>query len=66
MSTHKYKAGQRASYAPSGMAARSAEYAEYEIVRRLPVDGLEPLYRIKAIGGVQERVAKEVELRLLG
>lgn len=65
MPAHKFRIGQRAIYAPTGMSARSVGPSEFEIVRKLPVEGLDPLYRIKAVGGVQERVVKEAELQPL-
>lgn len=62
MSTHKYGIGQRAIYHPAHSGRRTTEPTEFEIVRRLPTDGADPLYRVKAVGGFEERVVKEGEL----
>jgi len=61
MAQHKYKVGQLVSYSPAkgGMPVSALQY---EIVRRLPAEGGEPLYRVKSRGEVFERVARESEL----
>lgn len=37
----------------------------YEIVRLLPADGLEPVYRIKSLGEPFERTARQRELNAM-
>ena len=61
MASHKFKVGQTVAYAPShiGMVATARSY---KIVRLMPNEGSERLYRIKAIAEVCERVARESEL----
>ena len=58
---HKFKVGQMVDYAPSrtGMSASSRGY---KIVRLLPREGVDILYRIKSAGETFERVAKEQDL----
>ena len=61
MTTHKYKIGQLVSF----VAARDALAAgtqPYKIMRLLPFDDGEPLYRIKSTTSQSERVAKEFAL----
>jgi len=61
MTHHKFKLGQLVDYNPSrlGMPASSREY---KIMRLLPPEGGELLYRIKSPGETFERVAKEPDL----
>ena len=63
MPSHKFRVGQTVGYARShiGMvpSARS-----YKIVRLMPAEGRERLYRIKAVAEVFERVARESELSI--
>jgi hypothetical protein len=63
MPSHKFRVGQTVGYARShiGMvpSARS-----YKIVRLMPTEGQEKLYRIKAVAEVFERVARESELSI--
>ena len=63
MSGHKFKVGQTVGYAQShfGMvpSARS-----YKVMRLMPTEGREKLYRIKAVAEVFERVARESELSI--
>jgi len=61
MTQHKFKVGQLVDYNPnrSGMPASSRGY---EIVRLLPPEGGDFLYRIKSPGETFERVAKEQDL----
>jgi hypothetical protein len=58
---HKFKVGQVVDYKPgrSGMPPSSWQY---KIVRLLPFDGSDPLYRIKSAGETFERVAREQDL----
>jgi hypothetical protein len=61
MPKHKYKVGQSVEFTPTRSAIPSASRA-YTIVRLLPADGGEPLYRIKSITEPFERIAQEREL----
>jgi hypothetical protein len=58
MSEHKFKVGQWVSYAPPG-----ERRIIYTVAQRLPSDGGEPRYRIKAADEPHERVVGEAELR---
>jgi hypothetical protein len=59
--SHKYRVGQVVDYDPGRLGVRASS-REYKIVRLLPPEGSELLYRIKSVGEVFERVAKEREL----
>jgi hypothetical protein len=59
--THKYRVGQTVDYDPGRMGVRASS-REYKVVRLLPPEGSELLYRIKSVGEAFERVAKEREL----
>jgi hypothetical protein len=61
MTHHKFKVGQLVDYSASrlGMPASSRGY---EIMRLLPSEGGDLLYRIKSSGETFERVAKEQDL----
>jgi hypothetical protein len=61
MPIHKYKIGQLVEFKP-GRTTMPASSREYKIVRLLPADGDDPLYRIKSVGEPFDRVAKEHEL----
>jgi hypothetical protein len=61
MPTHKYKVGQSVEFTPIRSAIPSSSRA-YTIVRLLPADGGEPVYRIKSITEPFERIAQEREL----
>jgi hypothetical protein len=61
MTQHKFKIGQLVDYTPGSMSVRASS-GEYKIVRLLPSEGFDQLYRIKSIGEAFERVAKEHEL----
>jgi len=61
MTQHKYRVGQAVDYDPGRLGVRAAP-GEYKIVRLLPPEGSELLYRIKSVGEAFERVAKEREL----
>ena len=61
MTQHKYRIGQVVEYDPGRLGVRASS-REYKIVRLLPPEGSELLYRIKSVGEVFERVAKEREL----
>ena len=61
MARHKFKVGQLVDFAsPRGGAPAAGR--QYEIVRLLPVENGDVLYRIKSKGEPFERVAKESEL----
>ena len=61
MSQHKFKVGQLVDYhaARLGIPASSREY---KIIRLLPAEGIDLLYRIKSPSETFERVAREREL----
>jgi hypothetical protein len=61
MTTHKYKVGQPVDFR-AGRFGVPASPREYKIMRLLPPDGDDPLYRIKSAGEPFERVAREREL----
>jgi hypothetical protein len=61
MQQHKFKIGEFVDYHP-GRLGLSASAREYKILRLLPAEGNDLLYRIKSIGEAFERVAKEREL----
>lgn len=60
MTQHRFRVGQTVLYSmgrQGGLASR-----EYKIVRLLPPEGTDLLYRIKSASEPYERVAKEFEL----
>ena len=61
MSQHKFKVGQVVDYDPGRMGVRASS-REYKVMRLLPPEGTDLLYRIKSVGETFERVAKEREL----
>ena len=61
MSNHKFKVGQMVDFNPSSVGVPASVRA-YKILRLLPREGGEPLYRIKTIAEAFERIAKENEL----
>ncbi len=61
MASHKFKVGQMVDFVPS-RAGVPAPVRTYKILRLLPHEGGERLYRIKTIAEAFERVAKESEL----
>jgi hypothetical protein len=60
VSQHKYRVGQSVHYTPARPGV--APSGDYKIVRLLPAEGFDLLYRIKSRGESYERVAKEREL----
>jgi len=58
---HKYKVGQAVDYSP-GRWGHPASSREYEVLRLLPFEGGDLMYRIKSAAETFERVAKESEL----
>ena len=61
MTRHKFKVGQLMDFAPLRSGVPTAG-RQYEIVRLLPVESGELLYRVKGKGEAFERVAKEIQL----
>lgn len=61
MAAHKFKIGQTVSYSP-GRSAMAASSREYKIVRLLPPEDGQNLYRIKGISETFERMARESDL----
>ena len=61
MASSKFKVGQMVDFVPSnrGMPASARSY---KVVRVMPNEGGEQLYRIKTIAEAFERVARESEL----
>jgi hypothetical protein len=61
MQRHKFRVGELVDYNPGRLAAQPSA-RQYKILRLLPAEGSDFLYRIKASGEAFERVAKEHEL----
>jgi hypothetical protein len=61
MAHHKYKVGHLVDFSPSGLRVPTSG-RQYEVVRLLPVEAGEFLYRIKSKAEAFERMAKESEL----
>lgn len=61
MSQHKFKLGQLVDYNPRRLGL-PASSREYKIMRLLPPEGTDLLYRIKSPAETFERVAKESDL----
>jgi hypothetical protein len=61
MPQHKFKVGQVVDYDPRRLGMRASS-REYKVVRLLPPEGSDLLYRIKSVGETFERVVKEHEL----
>lgn len=61
MTTHKYTVGQLVEFRP-GRLVIAAPSRDFTIVRLLPAEGGDLLYRIKSVGEPFDRVAKEREL----
>ena len=61
MARHRFKIGQLVDFSPA-RPGMSAAGRQYEIVRLLPAEAGEFLYRVKSKGEAFERVAKESEL----
>ena len=61
MSQHKFRVGQLVDYSP-GRLGMFTSAKQYKVLRLLPAEGGDLLYRIKSIGEAFERVAKEREL----
>ena len=63
MASHKFRVGQVVDFNPSRVGVPASVRA-YKILRLLPSEGCEQLYRIKTITEPIERVARESELTL--
>jgi len=61
MPRHKFKIGQTVDFRP-GRVGVPALMTAYKIIKLLPLDGSDLMYRIKSAGETFERVAKEREL----
>jgi hypothetical protein len=61
MTQHKFKVGQFVDYTP-GRLSGALSASKYKILRLLPAEGRDFLYRIKSVDETFERVAKEHEL----
>jgi hypothetical protein len=61
MANHRFKVGQMVDLIPSHLGVTSSSRA-YKILRLLPREGGQHLYRIKTIAEAFERIAKENEL----
>jgi hypothetical protein len=61
MAHHKFKVGQFVDYKP-GRLSSGLSASKYKILRLLPAEGSDLLYRIKSVDETFERVAKEHEL----
>ncbi len=61
MSSHKFRIGQTVAFAQSHIGTMPPARS-YTIMRLMPAEGHEKLYRIKAVAEVFERVARESEL----
>jgi hypothetical protein len=62
MAQHKFKVGQFVDYTPGRLTGPLLASSRYKILRLLPAEGNDPLYRIKAADEAFERVAREHEL----
>ena len=62
MANHKFRVGQAVEFNPSPRIGVPASVREYKILRLLPHESGERLYRIKTITEPFERIAKESEL----
>jgi hypothetical protein len=58
---HKFKVGQVVDFNPGRVGLPPSSW-EYKVVRLLPIDGSDLLYRIKSSGETFERVAREQDL----
>lgn len=61
---HKYKIGQDVLFSPAKLSM-PASSRSYKVVRRLPREGGEYMYRIKSATELFERVARESEIQRL-
>jgi hypothetical protein len=63
LSVHKFKVGQTVDFSP-GRGTMSSGSRLYKIVKLLPSEGGQLLYRIKGSSEPFERVAREMDLSL--
>jgi len=61
MTEHRFRIGQKVQLM-RGFPNQAAASGEYQVVRRLPHENGEFLYRVKSIRENHERVVKESEL----
>jgi hypothetical protein len=61
MPRHKFRVGEVVDYRP-GRLSRPTAARGYKVLRLLPPEGPDLLYRIKSVDEVFERVVKEHEL----
>ncbi|HET6925313.1 MAG TPA: hypothetical protein VFI48_00465 [Hyphomicrobiaceae bacterium] len=61
MAHHKYKVGQLVDFSPS-RSGMPPSGRQYEVVRLLPIEAGQLLYRIKSKAETFERMARESEL----
>jgi hypothetical protein len=62
MAQHKFKVGQFVDYRPGRLSSALLASSRYKILRLLPAEGSDLLYRIKSADETFERVAREHEL----
>lgn len=62
MVQHKFKIGQEVTFSPAKLSM-PASSRSYKVVRRLPREGGEFMYRIKSAAELFERVARESEIK---
>ena len=62
MAHHKFKVGQFVDYRPGGLGGALLPSSRYKILRLLPAEASDLLYRIKSADETFERVAREHEL----
>lgn len=63
MAQHRFRIGQRVSYTP-GKLSMSSSSSEFKVIRQLPSEAGECMYRIKSEREPFERVARESEISL--
>lgn len=63
LSSHKFKVGQTVDFSPSRQSM-PASAREYKVVRLMPTEGIDIVYRVKCATEPFERIAKENELSL--
>lgn len=61
MTKHKFKVGENVRFV-SGTVGRPGAGGSYKVLRVLPFEGDEQLYRIKSASEPHERVARESQL----
>ena len=61
MPSHKFKVGQSVNFTP-GRTVMAPSSREYKVVRLLPPEDGQNLYRIKGVSETFERMARESDL----